>query len=104
MTAIDAQLRTFMTRVINDGTTLIITADHGNDVFGSHGGEEDVYRNAPIIMVGKGIQPGARIRMDARALPGVLAVLLGTRIPAEMQAVIPAEAFALTDAGRSRLV
>lgn len=104
MRAIDDQLRAFVKRVVTPNATLVITADHGNDVFGSHGGEEDVYRNVPIVMTGRGIQTGAKIRMDARALPGVLAVLLGTRIPAEMQAVIPAQAFALTDSERSALV
>lgn len=104
MRAIDGELRAFVKRVLTDNATLVVTADHGNDVFGSHGGEGDIYRNVPIIMTGRGIRKGAEIRMDARALPGVLAVLLGTRIPAEMQAVIPVQAFTLTESERSTLV
>jgi Type I phosphodiesterase / nucleotide pyrophosphatase len=104
MRAVDEELRAFAARVVTDNSTLVITADHGNDVFGSHGGEGDVYRNVPIIMTGRGIQKGAHLAMDARALPGVIAVLLGTRIPAEMQAVIPAGAFALTLQQRTALV
>jgi hypothetical protein len=104
MRAIDDQLRAFVKRVVADNSTLLVTADHGNDVFGSHGGEGDVYRNVPIIMTGQGVQKGAKITMDARALPGVLAVLLGTRVPAEMQGVIPAQAFSLTDSQRATLV
>lgn len=104
MREIDGELRAFVKRVVTENATLIITADHGNDVYGSHGGEEDIYRNVPIIMTGRGIRQGAEIRMDARALPGMLAVLLGTRVPAGMQAVIPVEAFALTESERATLV
>ncbi len=104
MREIDDELREFVKRVVTPNATLLITADHGNDVYGSHGGEGDIYRNVPIITSGRGIRQGAGIKMDARALPGVLAVLLGTRVPAEMQAVIPVEAFALTDSDRATLV
>ena len=104
MKAIDSAIRAFAANAIGPNATLIITADHGNDVFGSHGGEADVYRNVPIVMLGPGIRSGAHIEMDARALPGVLAVLLGTRIPPEMQAVVPGDAFDITDAQRQNLI
>ncbi|HEY1952206.1 MAG TPA: alkaline phosphatase family protein, partial [Gemmatimonadaceae bacterium] len=104
MRAIDGQIRSFVKRVIPANATLLITADHGNDVFGSHGGEADVYRNVPIIMSGQGIRKGAKITMDGRAMPGVLGVLLGTRIPAEMQAVIPVQAFALNSTDAATVV
>jgi len=104
MTIVDQQLRAFVSRVETPNTAFIITADHGNDVFGSHGGEEDIYRNVPIVMSGKGIRKGAKVSMDARALPGVIAVLLGTRIPGGMQAVIPVQAFALTESEQAAVV
>ena len=104
MNAIDADIRAFAANAVGADATLVITADHGNDVFGSHGGEADVYRNVPIVMLGPGIKSGAHITMDARALPGVLAVLLGARIPPQMQAVVPGDAFDITDAQRQNLI
>ena len=104
MRQVDAAIREFYAKVMTDDATFIVTADHGNDIYGSHGGGGDVYQNVPIVMSGRGIRRGKDFRMDSRAMPAVLAGLLGTRVPGDIQVAIPAEVFAMADSTRAAIV
>ncbi len=104
MRDIDTAIRRFRERILDGSTTFILTSDHGNDINGDHGGSADIYREVPVVMHGAGVRSGLKFSMDARAMPGVLATLLGLRLPAMVQATIPTEAFELNERQRGRLV
>jgi hypothetical protein len=48
----DDSLDQFLRHVLVRGTTVIVTADHGNDIQGSHGGSDPIYRHVPVLMWG----------------------------------------------------
>jgi hypothetical protein len=77
----DRVLYDFVERVLDERTTVIITSDHGNDVWGSHGGSEAIFRRVPVVMVGAGIRPVHGFTMSISDMPATLALLLGARLP-----------------------
>jgi len=100
----DDSLDQFLQRVLIPGTTVIVTADHGNDLLGSHGGSDAIYRRVPVLMWGSGIMPGSKIEMQARDMPATMAVLLGVRAPAGVLGLPAVEAMDLPGAERDRLL
>jgi hypothetical protein len=58
-------------------TTVVVTSDHGHRDRGGHGGDEDVVRGVPLVMVGRGIR--ARFHGGARQIDvaPTIATLLG---------------------------
>src|SRR4029077_5221303 len=100
----DDSIERFLQRVLVHGTTVIVTADHGNDLLGSHGGSDPIYRRVPVLMWGAGIAPGSRIEMQARDMPSTIAVLLGIRAPAGVFALPAVEAMDLSADERARLL
>ena len=100
----DDSLDQFLQRVLVPGTTVIVTADHGNDLLGSHGGSDAIYRRVPVLMWGTGIVPGSKIEMQARDMPATMAVLLGVRAPAGVLGLPAVEAMDLSAAERDRLL
>jgi hypothetical protein len=86
---VDAELKGFFDDVIDPGTTFIVTSDHGNDRYGSHGGSDDIYRRVPLVLLGAGIRPIHDFEMSGRQLPLALAVLLGTRLPGGILQPLP---------------
>lgn len=101
--AVDADLRRFIESVADPGTTFIVTADHGCDLFGGHGGSADIYRRVPVVLSGAGILPVHDFEIESRQMPLAMAALLGTRLPGGILAPAPSRFLALDDAGRSRL-
>ncbi len=84
--ATDARLARLLAAINLADTTLIITADHGMRDGKGHGGNEPEVLATPLVMAGKGIQPGAKCASAQQAdLAPTLAVLLGTSIPAHNQ-------------------
>lgn len=77
----DATLDDLIRRALSGGATVILTSDHGNDAWGSHGGGGDIYRRVPVVMIGKGIRPAHGFEMNSVDMPATLALLLGTRLP-----------------------
>jgi len=88
--------------VLKPGTTVIVTADHGCDVVGSHGGPDPIFRRVPLVMMGQGIQAGARVEMSAADMPVTMATLLDTQAPAAAFALPAVEALTLSPAERAR--
>ncbi|RTL27920.1 MAG: hypothetical protein EKK47_17410 [Burkholderiales bacterium] len=86
------------------GTTVVITADHGNDLNGSHGGSETIYRRVPVVFLGQGIAHDPHIEMNAADMPATIAVLLGVRAPSGAVALPAAHALQLSTVERGRVV
>jgi hypothetical protein len=100
----DDKLDSFLNATLTPGTTVIITADHGNDLSGTHGGSGDIYRRVPVLMWGAGISPGARFEMQAVDMPATIAVLLGIRAPANAVALPAVEALQIAPSERLRIL
>lgn len=100
----DGALDQFLSRVLVPGTTVIMTADHGNDLLGAHGGSGAIYRRVPVLMWGAGISPGARIEMSASDMPATIAVLLGVRIPTNVVTLPAVEAMDLPAKQRANIL
>jgi hypothetical protein len=79
----DATLDALLARLLAPGVTAIITSDHGNDAYGTHGGDGDIYRQVPVLMLGEGIRPTADVVMQATDMPATIALLLGLPVPGE---------------------
>ncbi len=100
---VDSDLHRFLDDVADEGTTLIVTADHGCDFYGSHGGSADIYRRVPVVLAGAGVVPMHGFEMEARQMPLVLATLLGAPMPGGILAPAPTQFLALDDAQRAQL-
>lgn len=100
----DTQIDRFLAQILTQGTTVIMTADHGNDLNGNHGGSGPIYRRVPVLMWGAGIRPGAPIEMNATDMPATIAVLLGIRAPAGVVALPAVEALALPPVEQARIL
>ncbi len=86
--------------------TLILTADHGmsaawGSAGGGHGGGEMEVRRIPLVMVGRGIAPGAYPQGGQADLVPTIAALLGLPIPAHSQGHTRLDALALTPQARA---
>lgn len=79
----DGILGDFVELALDGDTTVIVTSDHGNDIWGSHGGGGDIFRRVPVVMIGKAIRPVHGFAMSGVDMPATLAVLLGTRAPGD---------------------
>ncbi len=99
----DDALDDYLQQVLKPGTTAIITADHGNDVNGSHGGSEPIYRKVPVVFLGQGIDRDNHIEMNAADMPATIAVLLGVRAPGAAVAMPAVHALQLTMVERGRV-
>ncbi|MEY4763722.1 MAG: hypothetical protein RI907_395 [Pseudomonadota bacterium] len=100
----DDQLDSYLDAVLPTGATVIVTADHGCDEVGGHGGPAAIFRRVPLVMMGQGVVPGARVEMASADMPVTLATLLGLRAPDAAMAVPAVRALDLTPAERQRLV
>jgi len=101
--AVDRMLRGALASVDLARDTVIVTADHGHVEPGGHGGDEPEVSNVPLVLVGKGIVPGA-IAHDARLIDvaPTVAALLGVPPPchAEGRALVEILQLAPEDAAR----
>ena len=69
-------------RLLPPDTTVILTSDHGATDSGGHGGASEVETTAPLYAFGRGIVPGARVRINQIDLAPTLSCLLGLPFPA----------------------
>lgn len=83
---------------------VIIVADHGHTDRGGHGGLEPEVVEVPLILVGKGVAPGADVG-DARLadVAPTAAALLGLPAPGHGLGRTLTEALALSDAARGAI-
>jgi hypothetical protein len=100
----DGELDHFLGSILTPGTTVIVTADHGNDLNGAHGGSGDIYRRVPVLMWGAAVTPGARFEMNATDMPATIAVLLGIRAPKNVAALPAVEALSLSTHDKNRIL
>ena len=100
----DGRLNQFLDSILLAGTTVIITADHGNDLLGSHGGSDAIYRRVPVLMWGAGVKAGAKVEMQARDMPATIAVLLGLPAPAGVPGLPAVEAFDMPSTERAQIL
>ncbi|MEH7830054.1 alkaline phosphatase family protein [Gemmobacter denitrificans] len=85
--ALDAQLAPFVQRWRNAGYEVIVTADHGQDARGHHGGTSDDQRDFALYYFGAAEGPAPDTLLDQLSLaPGILN-RLGVPVPASMAAL-----------------
>lgn len=61
---------------------LVVTADHGHINRGGHGGWEPEVKTVPLVLVGRGIQPGTYPQARQADIAPTVAALLGLPMPA----------------------
>jgi predicted AlkP superfamily pyrophosphatase or phosphodiesterase len=83
---LDEKLAQYIHRWRADGYEVIVTADHGQNERGHHGGNSDIERDFALYYFGatKGVDQ-AQI-LDQRQLAPTILTLLGAEIPDTMQA------------------
>src|SRR3569623_2241427 len=77
-------------------TTLIVTADHGHVAPGGHGGPEREVAHVPLILVGKGVRPGAHAHARTIDFAETVSALLGVASPGHAEGRALTELLALT--------
>jgi hypothetical protein len=90
---VDADLSRLVTGLQADGTTFIITADHGHTDSGGHGGPEPSVLHVPCVLAGSDIRLGSGAGGLEQVAPTV-AMLLGMRTPAYAQSIALTQALA----------
>lgn len=82
----DAMLAPFINRWRADGFEVIVTADHGQDARGHHGGTGEAQQDFAFYYFGDAEMPGPDQVLDQLALAPSILTRLGVAIPASMQA------------------
>ncbi len=80
----DEALAGFVPRWRAAGYEVIVTADHGQDARGHHGGTTDDQRDFALYYFGAGIGPAADQLLDQLALAPAILTRLGVPVPATM--------------------
>lgn len=65
--------------------TLLIVSDHGQIDRGGHGGHDPITLLEPLVMVGKGVNPGIYSDASMTAVAPTVSALLGLNLPASAQ-------------------
>lgn len=84
--AMDAMLAQFLRQWRKMGYEVIVTADHGQDARGHHGGTADVQRDFAFYYFGPALGPSPDTVLDQLALAPSILRRLGVDIPATMRA------------------
>lgn len=84
--ALDAMLAPYVNRWRADGYEVIVTADHGQDARGHHGGTGEAQQDFAFYYFGDAEMPGPDQVLDQLALAPSILSRLGVAIPASMQA------------------
>jgi len=84
--ALDAQLAPFVQRWRAAGYEVIVTADHGQDMRGHHGGAADVQRDTALYYFGPAGGPPPDAVIGQLALAPTILTRLGVPVPASMVA------------------
>ena len=77
---VDAYLQDIVEALDLDRSCLIVTSDHGQLGQEEYGGAEAVTRG-PLVLTGKGIEPGRKETVSQRDIAPTIAALLGAPIP-----------------------
>lgn len=85
--AMDAQLAPWIHRWRESGYEVIVTADHGQDARGHHGGTGEAQQDFALYYFGEAEGPGRDVVLDQLALAPTILTRLGVPVPPSMQAV-----------------
>lgn len=84
--ALDAQLAPFIARWRAKGYEVIVTADHGQDARGHHGGAGDSQQDFALYYFGDAAMPDKDVLLDQLALAPSILARMGISVPETMQA------------------
>jgi predicted AlkP superfamily pyrophosphatase or phosphodiesterase len=82
----DETLANFLPQWRAAGYEVIVTADHGQDARGHHGGTTDDQRDFAFYYFGAGEGPGKDVLLDQLALAPTILTRLGVPVPETMKA------------------
>ncbi len=82
---IDEQLAPFIARWRKAGYEVIVTADHGQDARGHHGGAGDLQQDFAFYYFGEAVMPDADVVLDQLALAPSILTRLGVAVPPTMK-------------------
>lgn len=82
----DEQLAPFVARWRNAGYEVIVTADHGQDARGHHGGTTDLQRDFAFYYFGPAEGPAPDVVLDQLSLAPTILTRLGVPVPETMKA------------------
>lgn len=83
---LDAQMAPFVHRWRAAGYEVIITADHGQDARGHHGGADPLQQDVAFYYFGDAQMPASDVLLDQLALAPSILARMGVAVPASMQA------------------
>ena len=83
---LDAQLAPYIRRWRKSGYEVIVTADHGQNERGHHGGNSETERDFALYYFGKGQGVAQDIMLDQRQLAPTVLMRMGAEIPETMLA------------------
>lgn len=84
--ALDAQLAPWISRWRDSGYEVIVTADHGQDARGHHGGTGEAQQDFAFYYFGDSAMPGRDAVLDQLALAPSILTRLGVKVPPSMPA------------------
>ncbi len=82
---IDEQLAPFIARWRKAGYEVIVTADHGQDARGHHGGAGDLQQDFAFYYFGEAVMLDADVVLDQLALAPSILTRLGVAVPSTMK-------------------
>ena len=83
---LDAQMAPFLHRWRAAGYEVIVTADHGQDARGHHGGADHLQQDVAFYYFGDAQMPAGDVLLDQLALAPSILTRMGVAVPASMQA------------------
>ena len=85
---VDAALGQLIPRLIAEGYQVLVTADHGMDESGNHGGDADCLRHVPLFAFTEQVRAAQETLLDQRSVAPTILRLVGLNHPATMQATV----------------
>jgi predicted AlkP superfamily pyrophosphatase or phosphodiesterase len=82
----DEMLAPFITRWLESGYEIIVTADHGQDARGHHGGRDPLQQETALYYFGSAEGPASETVIDQLQIAPTILSRLGVPIPASMTA------------------
>ena len=83
---LDAQLAPYISRWRDQGYDIIVTADHGQDARGHHGGKSDLQQDYALYYFGDGLFSGEDDRLSQLQMAPTILSLMGAPIAPTMKA------------------
>ena len=85
---VDAALGQLIPRLIAEGYQILVTADHGMDESGNHGGDADCLRHVPFFAFTEQLRAAPGMLLDQRSLAPTILRLVGLDHPETMHATV----------------